>query len=109
MQPVPAEVEQMIVQVLKDRLDGVVFTKIYITPDWDDEGDEYLLVDAIVDDKQKWPETEKTIGLIRHMRPKLAEVGTEAFPIISFLAKSKLGKAASKDFRRYRYGYRFST
>lgn len=108
MQPVPEEVERTIVEVLNDQFDGVVFTKIYITPDRDDEGDEYLLVDAIVDDKQKWPETEKKVGLIRHMCPKLAEVGTEAFPIISFLAKSELGKAASDDFRRYRYGYRFS-
>ena len=32
----------------------------------------------------------ETSGLIRHLRAKLAEAGTEAFPVISFIARSEL-------------------
>ena len=47
-----------------------------------------LLTKAIFDKDRLG--AEQTSGLMRRLRPKLTEVGTEAFPIISFIAKSEL-------------------
>ena len=44
---------------------------------------------------------QRTSGLIRHLRPKLAEVGTEAFPVISFIAKSELRDRDLETLRSY--------
>ncbi len=108
MRKVSKQIEKAIEQLLRERLQGISFSAIYVTLEEDEYGDEYLLVDVVVDDKKEWPEARKTASLVRHMRPKLEAVGTEAFPILSFYAASELEKAAREDFRSYMYGDRLS-
>ena len=81
------KVKDVIEQTLRERC-GDVFELIAVRPDFDQYGDEILVIKAIFNEDRLG--AQRTSGLIRHLRPKLAEVGTEAFPIISFIAKSEL-------------------
>ena len=92
------KVKDVIEQTLRERC-GDVFELIAVRPDFDQYGDEILIIKAIFNEDRLG--AQRTSGLIRHLRPKLAEVGTEAFPIISFIAKSELRDRDLEAFRSY--------
>ena len=92
------KVKDVIEETLRERC-GDVFELIAVRPDFDQYGDEILVIKAIFDKDRL--DAQKTPGLIRHLRPKLAEVGTEAFPIISFIAKSELRDRDLEALRSY--------
>ena len=92
------KVKDVIEQTLIERC-GDVFELIAVRPDFDQYGDEILVIKAIFNEDRLG--AQRTSGLIRHLRPKLAEVGTEAFPIISFIAKSELRDRDLEALRSY--------
>ena len=92
------KVKDIIEQTLRERC-GDVFELIAVRPDFDQYGDEILVIKAIFNEDRLG--AKRTSGLIRLLRPKLAEVGTEAFPVISFIAKSELRDRDLEAFRSY--------
>lgn len=86
------ELLDVIESVLKERFDDVEIESISIEHDLDEDGDAILLVQVIFDGKKKQLDARKTSGVLRHMLPKMAEIGEYAFPVISFVAKSEIGK-----------------
>ncbi|MCE2447879.1 MAG: hypothetical protein J4F35_05680 [Candidatus Latescibacteria bacterium] len=92
------KVKDVIEETLIERC-GDVFELIAVRPDFDQYGDEILVIKAIFNEDRLG--AQRTSGLIRHLRPKLAEVGTEAFPIISFIAKSELRDRDLEALRSY--------
>ena len=92
------KVKDIVEQTLIERC-GDVFELIAVRPDFDQYGDEILVIKAIFNEDRLG--AERTSGLIRHLRPKLAEVGTEAFPVISFIAKSELRDRDLEALRSY--------
>ena len=83
---------EVIESVLRERFDNVEIESISIESDFDEDGDAILRVKVIFDSGQKQLDAHKSSSVLRYMRPKLAEIGEEAFPIISFIAKSEIGK-----------------
>ena len=92
------KVKDIVEQTLRERC-GNVFELIAVRPDFNEYGDEILVIKAIFNKDRLG--AQRTSGLIRHLRPKLAEVGTEAFPIISFIAKSELRDRDLEALRSY--------
>ena len=92
------KVKDVIEETLIERC-GDVFELIAVRPDFDQYGDEILIIKAIFNADRLG--AKRTSGLIRHLRPKLAEVGTEAFPVISFIAKSELRDRDLEALRSY--------
>ncbi len=92
------KVKDVIEETLIERC-GDVFELIAVRPDFDQYGDEILVIKAIFNADRLG--AKRTSGLIRHLRPKLAEVGTEAFPVISFIAKSELRDRDLEALRSY--------
>ena len=92
------KVKDVIEETLIERC-GDVFELIAVRPDFDQYGDEILVIKAIFNEDRLG--AQRTSGLIRHLRPELAEVGTEAFPIISFIAKSELRDRDLEALRSY--------
>ncbi len=92
------KVKDVIEETLRERC-GNVFELIVVRPDFNEYGDEILVIKAIFNEDRLGP--RRTAGLIRHLRPKLAEVGTEAFPVISFIAKSELRDRDLETLRSY--------
>ena len=71
----------------------IQFVKVSVRPDIDHDGDEFLWVKAVYDGKPADIDLGKSISIVRHLRLKLAEVDVEAFPVVSYVAKSDLKKA----------------
>ena len=92
------KVKNIVEETLRERC-GNVFELIAVRPDFNEYGDEILVIKAIFNEDRLG--AQRTSGLIRHLRPKLAEVGTEAFPIISFIAKSELRDRDLEALRSY--------
>jgi len=85
---------ELVRAVLEERFDDVEFVAINVHPDVDDDGMEYLEIAIVFDSQRTSLDARKTSGLVRHLRPRLAEVGETAFPILSFIAKSDLGNTS---------------
>ena len=92
------KVKDVIEETLRERC-GNVFELIAVRPDFNEYGDEILVIKAIFNEDRLG--AKRTSGLIRLLRPKLAEVGTEAFPVISFIAKSELRDRDLETLRSY--------
>lgn len=86
------QARRVIDAVLRERHGEVKFVKISVNSDVDEDGDEFLWVKAVYDGQPKNIDTEKATSMVRHLRPKLEEVDVEAFPVISYIAKSDLKK-----------------
>ncbi len=76
-----------------------MFELIAVRPDFGEYGDEILVIKAVLNQDRLG--AQRTSGLIRHLRPKLAEAGTEAFPVISFIARSELRDRDLEALRSY--------
>ena len=92
------KVKNIVEETLRERC-GNVFELIAVRPDFNEYGDEILVIKAIFNEDRLG--AQRTSGLIRHLRPKLAEAGTGAFPIISFIAKSELRDRDFEALRSY--------
>ena len=90
--------KDVIEETLRERC-GDIFELIAVKPDFNEYGNEILVVKAIVAKDRL--SARQTASLIRHLRPKLAEVGTEAFPVISFISKSELRDRDLETLRSY--------
>ena len=91
-------VKDIVEATLRERC-GDVFELIAVIPDFDEYGDEILVIKAVLNQDRLG--VGRTSGLIRHLRPKLAEAGTEAFPVISFIARSELRDRDLEALRSY--------
>lgn len=89
------EVRDAIEAVVRERLRDVDIHAIHITPDVDDDGDRLLRV-KVVFDAARPVDARKTSGLVRHIRPRIAELGEEAFPILSFISKAEYRNAKAE-------------
>ena len=80
-------VKDIVETTLRERC-GNVFELIAVRPDFDEYGGEILVIKAVFNIDRLG--SERTSGLRRDLRRRLAEADTEAFPVISFIAKSEL-------------------
>ena len=80
-------VKDIIETTFKERC-GNVFELIAVRPDLDEYGGEILVIKAVFNKDRLG--SQRTSGLRRDLRQRLAEAGTEAFPIISFIARSEM-------------------
>ena len=60
-----------------------------VFPRVDDEGEMYLIVNAVYDDKGDLPDASTSVSFLRHVLPRIEETGTTAFPVIYYIAKSE--------------------
>ena len=87
-----AEVKRVVESVLAQEFENIDILSINITSDFDEDGDEILIVKVVFDGDRKTLDSRKTSGLARHVLPEIEKIGEKAFPIFSFIAKSELGK-----------------
>ena len=88
-------IEEIVRSVLKSRFDDLEILSINVTPDFDEDGDKIIVVKVVFDGERKTLNALETSGLVRRILPlmeKIGEIGETGFPILSFIAKSELGK-----------------
>jgi len=88
-----AEVKAVLRSVLEDRLENANISDIIVRRDLDHDGDEIFDVMVVIDSKRLNLDPNRTTGVVRHLRPKLAEIGETAFPILTYVLKSSLKKS----------------
>ena len=80
--------KSVIEAVVRNRFDDVEIVAVDIKPDVDEDGDRVLLVEIVFDADSGRLDAGRASGLVRHMLPKIADLGEQAFPILSFISKS---------------------
>ena len=84
---------------IRAHCNGVPFVEITVTPEIDQDGDEFLWVRAVYEGEPASVDTRKTVTMVRYMRPKLDEVEVDAFPVISYIAQSDLEGSGAREER----------
>ena len=84
-----------IAKVVRDTLaadfDKVKIIDVRVREDIDFDGSEILRVDVIFEGTPKDIDARKLTGAVRHVRPKLHDIGETAFPLFSFISKGDWG------------------
>ena len=86
------ELEGLVKTILSKKLSGVEIVDVTIRPDVDDDGDDVLIVKVVFESRKHRLNSAETTGLVRRILPEIRERGVSGFPILSFIAKSELGK-----------------
>lgn len=86
------KVREAVERVVRERFSDVCIVSISITPDLDEDGERILLIDVVFKADKKHLDSSKTVGLTRHLLPKLHEANEPGFPIFSFIADSEMRK-----------------
>ena len=84
-----AKSKRVIEQVLGERFPNVDFQFVRVESVYDQYDHECLRVPAVYDDNGPEPDPVICGTVYRHLRPRLEEAGTEAFPLISYVAGSE--------------------
>jgi hypothetical protein len=80
------ELEKIALSILRERFSDEAIFSVTATEDVDEDGVAVLLLRVVLNVSSL--DAKKASGLVRHLRSRLAEVGDERFPILSFLSKS---------------------
>ena len=79
---------KIIDRAMRDHYRDVAFVVINVSPDVDEDGQEFLWVRAVYDGEPSVIDTRKSLTMVRELRPKLDDLEVDAFPVISYIAKS---------------------
>lgn len=79
---------ELVEAVIRRQFSDAVINTVAVKPDVDHDGDDILRVTVVVQDGIERLDPDKAVGLIRHLRPELAEAGIENFPIVSYMTKA---------------------
>ena len=83
--------KEIIQAVLKEIFGDARIGDVYVAPDYDKDGDEILRVKVVFDGTEEQFDARKATSVVRHMRPRLAAIGQQAFPIISYVSCDEMG------------------
>ena len=83
-----ARAKQVIDEALRDYLNEVPFVKIAVFPKLDEDDEEFLWVHAVYEGELGTIPIRRSVTVIGYVRSKLEEIDVEAFPVISYIAKS---------------------
>ena len=91
------EMKQKISEIVRTDLDRrfrehLVFDPIIVergVDEFDDDAPAYIRIRIIFDGDQKHLDPKWTVGMTTRIRPKLAELGIEEFPLHSFIEKNE--------------------
>lgn len=92
-----ADLQDMIRGLLQPRLGAATIQEVVVGRDTDADGDDILRIRVVIELTDDHLQPDQTRGLVRSIRPRLADLGEEAFPILSFMTSAEareLGAAA---------------
>lgn len=89
-----------IAKVVKETLavdfENVRIIDVRVQDEQDSDGDAVLRVEVVFEGTRKDMDVRKLAGIVRHVRPKLSEIGENAFPVFSFISKGDWGAGRLK-------------
>lgn len=82
-------IAKVVRETLAADFNNVTITDVFVEEEVDADGDPLLRVEVIFEGTPKDLDAKKLSGAVRHIRPKLAEIGESAFPLLSFISKGE--------------------
>jgi len=89
------KLKSIVQKVLKEIFGEAPIGEVYVALAYDEDGDQILRVKVVFDGIEDQFDANKASRVVRHMRPRLAKIGEEAFPIISYVSKDEMMDAAA--------------
>ncbi|WP_457796872.1 hypothetical protein [Methylocystis sp. S23] len=80
------EIERIVKDALSDDFEDIKIVDICATSEVDSDGNEFLRIDVVFEGAEIDVNASKLSGAVRHVRPKLREMGRDAFPLFSFIS-----------------------
>ena len=84
------ELKEIIRAVLEEIFGDARIGDVYVASAYDEDGDEILRVRVVFDGTEDQFDARKASSVVRHMRPRLATIGEQAFPIISYVSSDEM-------------------
>jgi|GEM_PF-1315754 len=75
---------------LKQRMGNVDIDDVSVERAVDHDDDDILVIKIVFKAGNRRLDPRKTSGMVRHIRPKMTDIGEDAFPVFSFIADSEL-------------------
>jgi hypothetical protein len=85
--PNNAAIAKAIMDILKTDFTDVDIVTVRILDRVDDSDGTTLKIQVVFDGASKNLDARKVSGAVRHVRPKLFDMGEDAFPVFSFISK----------------------
>ena len=84
------ELKGIIRAVLEEIFGDARTGDVHVASAYDEDGDEILRVKVVFDGTEEQFDARKASSVVRHMRPRLAMIGEQAFPIISYVSSDEM-------------------
>ena len=84
------QLERIIRSVLEEIFGDDRIGDVYVASAYDEDGDEILRIAVVFDGTEEQFDARKASSVVRHMRPRLATIGEQAFPIISYVSSDEV-------------------
>ena len=88
------KIGEVVSNLVRDRFPNAKIVDVKITEDTDYEDDVVLRVQVVFEPNGDTLDAAATSGFVRHLRPKLSDIGVMAFPVMSFVSERDVGAAA---------------
>jgi hypothetical protein len=87
-------VENIVTTLVREKFPNARVISVKVTEDTDFEDDTVLRVRVVFASDDEKLDAGATSGFLRHLRPKLSDIGVRAFPVMSFISHKDAGAAA---------------
>lgn len=86
-----AEIVKVVKAALAKDFNKVRILEVRVSEVDSDEDEKLLRIDVIFEGRPKDIDIKKLSGVVRHVRPRLTDIGEESFPLFSFISKGDAG------------------
>ena len=83
-------ISKVILETLRADFENIEIVDVMVDEDVDFDGDEILRIEVVFHGKPKGADAHKFSSAVRHIRPKLDDIGENAFPILWFISDHEL-------------------
>lgn len=93
----PQETERLnalVGELVRSRFGEGQIERVFAEVEQDDDGDQFLSVTVVFNPQAGALDAERTLGLARHLRPRLEAERVAGFPVFRFLSKQEAVEAA---------------
>ncbi|MCY3878471.1 MAG: hypothetical protein OXF74_04735 [Rhodobacteraceae bacterium] len=89
------EIDKVVKQVVQKQFAPAKIVDLTVKEAEDSDGDPILRIKVIYKAKDDRLDPERVLGLIRHLREPLIKLGSDRFPIVSFMTSEEAADAAA--------------
>ena len=89
------KIDDVVKRVVQEQLAPAQIIGLTVEEAEDADGDPILRIEVIFEVAENRLDPEKVLGLIRHVRKPLTELGADRFPVFSFMTADEAADAAA--------------